>query len=207
MAERQRSIPQRRTAFKFSPDCQARRGSQRRSRTFRSRATACALAVSDDAGAVVIADASGTVYSVSSHAAPVAIYHASQVAALAFASQSHTAVVCDPVLGSATILQSGVVRMLQPPSNAGCQARAAASSADGKTMLIACQMQHQIWSIDLASGLTSVHSVNTNVTALDRLGATDSFLMSPADHNGTYWVVTWSAGEPAISFIGAARGN
>lgn len=169
--------------------------------------SARALAVSDDAEAVLIADTTGTVYSVSSNGSPVAVYHASQVAALEFVSQSHDAIVCDPALGSAAILESGSVRTVQPPSDAGCQPSAAASTADGKTMLIACPAQHSIWSVNLATGSTSVRIVNTGVTTLDRLGAADSFLMSPADANGTYWVITWQADGPATSFIGAARGN
>lgn len=167
--------------------------------------SARALAVSDDAEALLMADATGTVYALSSNGAPVAVYHASQVSALAFVSQSHTAVVCDPASGSAAILQSGTVRMVQAPSNSECQARSAASTADGKTILIACAAQHAIWSIDLASGSVSANNVNTNVTALDRLGATDAFVMSPADRNGTYWIVRWQGESAEISFIGTAN--
>jgi hypothetical protein len=167
---------------------------------------ASALAVSDDARELLIADATGTVYAVASNGAPVAVYHASQVSALAFVSQSHDAIVCDPVLGSAAILQAtSTVRMLQPPSNNGCQPRAAASSADGKTILIPCPAQHFIWSVDRASGETNTYGVKTNATALDRLGATDSFLLSPQDGNGTYWLLTWHADGPVLSFIGAAH--
>lgn len=167
-----------------------------------------ALAVSDDAQALLIADETGTVYAVPSNGTPVAVYHASQVSALAFVSQSHDAIVCDPVLGSAAILQAAsTVRTLQPPTNNGCQPRVAASTADGRTILIACPAQHLIWSVDRASGETSTYSVSTGATALERLGATDSFLLSPQDGNGAYWLFTWHADGPAISFVGAGAGN
>jgi hypothetical protein len=165
------------------------------------------LAVSDDAQALLTADMTGTVYAVSSNSAPVAVYHASQVSALAFVSQSHDAIVCDPALGSAVILQASTVRTLSPPGNNSCQARAAASTRDGRTILIACPAQRLIWSVDRASGATNAYGLNTGVTALDRLGATDSFLLSPQDGNGTYWLLTWHADGPAISFIGAGARN
>lgn len=166
------------------------------------------LALSDDAQCLLIADATGTVYALSPNTAPVPVFHSSQISALVFVSHSHDAIVCDPVLGSAAVLQvstaSAGVQTLQPPSNSSCQPRAAASTADGGTLLIACPAQHLIWSVDRASGSTNAYSVSNGPTALDSVGARDVFLMSPPD-NGIYWILTWRAGGPVASFIGAAH--
>jgi hypothetical protein len=168
-----------------------------------------ALAVSDDAQILLSADAAGTVYGLSSNSAAVPVYHASQVSALAFVWQSHDAVVCDPVLGSAVILQSGrlPVATFQAPSNDGCQPRATASTMDGKIILMACPAQRLIWSVDRALGSTNVYKINSSPIALDRLGRGDTFLTSPADDGGTYWLLTWHSGGPVMSFIGAAQSS
>jgi hypothetical protein len=168
-----------------------------------------ALAISDDAQALLIADASGEVYTLSPNQALVSIYHSTQVSALAFASQSHDAIVCDPVLGSAAALHllaaNAGVQTLQPPSTDGCQPQAAASTADGSTILIACPAQHLIWSVDRASGATNSYKVSGSPSALDNVGARDAFLMSPADEGGTRWLITWRPEGPVMSFIGAAH--
>jgi hypothetical protein len=165
-----------------------------------------ALAVSDDAQSVLIADASGTVYALSANAAPAPVYHVSQVSALVFVSQSHDAIVCDPASGSAAIVSAdGAVQTLQPPSGNGCRPQAAASTTDGRTILMACPAEHLIWSVDRASGATSTYKVTTSPTALDNVGARDAFLISPADDGGTHWLLTWRPDGPVISFIGAPR--
>lgn len=169
-----------------------------------------AMAISDDAALLLMADGSGTVWIARSQTAPQPAYHASQVSALAFVPQSHDAIVCDPALDSITILPDGSsagVRTLQPPSNQECRPSAAALTSDGRTILIACPAQQRVWSVDRTTGASNSYSSKVGITAFDRVGAAESFLASPADSNGTYWLVTWNEGEPAFTFIGAARGN
>lgn len=166
------------------------------------------LAISDDAQAVLVSDASGTVYTLSQNTAPRPVYHSSQISALVFISQSHDAVVCDPVLGAAALLQavnsSPGIKMLPQASNNGCQPQAAVSTADGKTILLACPAQHLIWWVDRASQSTNTFKINNSPATLDTVGGRDVFLMSPPDE-GAYWLLTWGPEGPATSFIAAAR--
>jgi len=160
------------------------------------------LAISDDAQALLIADGSGAVYALSGNTAPVPVYRTSNVSALAFVSQSHDAVVGDPLLGTVAIVQASGVKVLVPAE--GCQPQAAVSTADGKTILIACPAQRLISSIDLASGVANAYKIGNSPSALEAVGARDTFLMSPPD-GGTYWLFTWQPEGPVVSFIGALR--
>lgn len=167
------------------------------------------LALSDDARVLLLANDDGTAYAVSQNSAPVAVFHTSQVAALAFVSRSHDAVVVDPVQGSVTILKAftatAEVRMLLPSSILnGCQPQAAASSADGSTILIGCPAQHVVLSIDHLSGAVNGYKTTNSTFAFDPLAARDTFLMSPPD-GGTYWLFRWQPSGPVIYFVGAAR--
>lgn len=166
------------------------------------------LAISDDAQAVLVADGTGTVYALHGTAAPAAVYHSSQVGALVFFSNSHEAIVGDPALGTTAVVETSTsasgVRILLPPSSGGCQPQAAASTADGNTVLLACPAQHVITSVDRASGVTNTYKINGSPSAFDATGAKDTFLLSPAD-NGTYWLFTWRPDGPVIAFIARPR--
>ena len=166
---------------------------------------AALLAVSDDAKAVLICDGMGNVYSLAQNAAPVPMYHTEEVVALVFIPQTHDIIVVDPMGESSAVVQAlNGIQMIPTPANA-CQPRAATTTADGKTILLACTSQRLVWSIDRASGSIAVHSVNSNPTGFSSLNLPDTFVMSPVDGNGTYWLFTWQAGNPMVSFIGAAR--
>ncbi len=153
----------------------------------------------------MVADSSGTIYALSGNTAAFLAYRTSNVSALVFISQSHDALVGDPVLGTVAVVQAfnptSGPKMLVPAN--GCQPQAAVSTADGKTILIACPAQHLISSINLASGSANAYQVSGSPSQLDAIGAHDTFLMSPPDGK-TYWLFTWQPDGPVLSFIGAA---
>lgn len=160
------------------------------------------LAVSDDAQAIEMADEYGAVYPLAIAKPLVPVYHSSQIAALAFLPQTHDAIVCDPVAGTAALLQAGTQLKTLPQPATECQPQAANATADGSTILLACPVQHLIWSINRFSGVAETYKITNSPTALDSLAARNAFLMSPADGAGTYWLVTWQADGPVVSFIG-----
>jgi len=164
------------------------------------------LAVSDDAQAVLISDAVGSVYSVSQNATPVAVHHSPNISALAFVTQSHDSIICDRSLNTISFLRDSTTTpvALGPATNDTCQPEAAASTRDGRTILLACPAQHAVLSIDRASGLTRVYNVASSPSALDRLGAGDVFLMSPPE-SGTYWLFVWQPEGATALFVGAPR--
>jgi hypothetical protein len=180
-------------------------GSPQKSQDIPNVAIAALLAVSDDARAVLISDGLGNVYSLAQNTAPVPVYHTVEVSALAFLPQSHAAILCDPIFGTAALTQAVDGIQMIPQPAAACQPRAATATADGKTILLACPAQHLIWSIDRTSGSIDIHSVSNSPAAFNSLSLPDTFVMSPADEAGTYWLVTWQAGAPVTSFIGASR--
>jgi hypothetical protein len=179
--------------------------SPRQAEEISSSGNVALLAVSDDAQLVLMSDGVGNVYSLARNAAPTPLYHAEEISALVFVPGTHDVIVCDPVGEMAAVVQSVDGVQLIPTPASACQPRAATTSADGKTILLACTSQHLIWSIDRASGLINVHNVSGSPTGFSSLALRDTFTMSPADENGTYWLFTWQAGEPVTSFIGAAR--
>jgi hypothetical protein len=164
------------------------------------------LAVSDDGQAVLIADGAGSVYSLSPNATPVLVHNSPEISGLAFVTQSRDAVICDRSLNTALVLQgsSTVPVPLEPRANNTCQPEAATSTADGKTILIACAAQHAVLSIDRTSGLTRVYNVTNSPSTLDRLSVRDAFLMSPPE-GGTYWLFVWRTEGPSTFFVAAAR--
>ena len=156
------------------------------------------IAVSDDAASVLVADASGMVYAVTPNTS-TPLYQATEISALVFVSGSHDAILCDPAQGRIVLLQAGSSRDLLVP-NQGCQAEAAASTADGRTILVACAAQQLIWSIDRQSGLSSPVKIPIAPTALHRLAGRDVFLLSPSDR-GTYWIVASHPDGLDLSFV------
>jgi hypothetical protein len=164
------------------------------------------IAVSDDARAVLISDAAGSVYSVSQNAVLVPVHHSPEISALGFIPQSRESIICDRTLNTMSFLRDSNITPLAlgPATNDRCQPEAAVSTADGKTILLACPAQHAILSIDRVSGLTRLHRVHSSPTGLDALGTRDTFLMSPAQ-GGTYWLLVWGPGGPVTSFVAAAR--
>ncbi|MGI9074529.1 MAG: hypothetical protein ACR2JB_25165 [Bryobacteraceae bacterium] len=164
------------------------------------------IAVSDDAGAVLISDAAGSVYSVSQNAAPVPVHHSPEISALAFVAQSRESIVCDRTLNTMSFLRDANATpvALGPATDDRCQPEAAASTADGKTILLACPAQRAVLSIDRASGVTRVHNVSNSPGALEPLGVRNVFLMSPPE-GGTYWLFVWGPNGPVVSFVAAAR--
>lgn len=164
---------------------------------------AAKLAVSDDAQLVLAADMTGTVELLSRAGAAAPVYHASQVAVLAFLPRAHDAIVCDPAAATAVLLQAGTNLKTLPPPGAECRPQAAAATADGNTILLACPAQHMIWSVNRAIGTAEAYKTTNSPAAFDSLAARDAFLLSPADGSGTWWMIAWQAGTPAMSFIGA----
>jgi hypothetical protein len=164
------------------------------------------IAVSDDARSVLISDAAGSVYSVSQNAAPVPVHHSPEISALAFVAQSRESIICDRTLNTMSFLRDSNATPVGLGAATGdrCQPEAAASTADGKTILLACPAQHAVLSIDRASGLTRVHNVSNSPGVLQPLGVRDVFLMSPPER-GTYWLFVWGPGGPVTSFVAAAR--
>ncbi|MBV9760185.1 MAG: hypothetical protein JO340_06455 [Acidobacteriaceae bacterium] len=161
------------------------------------------LAVSDDAQLLLLSDTMGNVDSLSQAGASAPVYHSSQVAALAFLPRSHDAIVCDPAAATAVLLQAGTSLQVLPPPAAECQPQAVTATADGNTILLACPTQHMIWSVNRASGVPQVYRTAISPTAFDSLAARDTFLLSPADSTGTWWMISWQDGAPVISFVGA----
>ena len=178
-------------------------GAPQRAQQISGVGAAALLAVSDDAQAVLISDGVGNVYALAQNAAPAPVYHTEFVSALAFFPQSHEAILCDPYNGS-TVVGQAVDGITVFPAPNTCQPQAAATTADGKTILLACPASHLIWSIDRASGAIAFHSVSNTPYGFNSLGLRDTFLMSPADGFGTYWVFAWQNGEPISSFVAAA---
>jgi len=167
--------------------------------------TVALLAVSDDAHAVLISDGLGNAYSLAQNAAPAPIYHTTEISVLAFVPQTHDAIICDPVADIAAVAQAvDGIQMIVPPAS-GCQPQGATVTSDGKTILLACPAQHLIWSIDRASGSIDIHGVNNSPTVFNSLALPDTFVMSPADGAGTYWLISWQNGNPATSFIAARK--
>jgi hypothetical protein len=164
------------------------------------------VAVSDDARVVLISDEAGSVYSVSQSGAPVAVHHSPDISALAFVTQSHDSIICDRSLNTISFLRDSTATpvALGPATNGTCQPEAAASTGDGKTILLACPAQRAVLSLDRASGLTRVYNVASSPSALDRAGMRDVFLMSPPE-GGTYWLFVWQPEGPTVFFVGAAR--
>ena len=163
------------------------------------------IAVSDDARAVLISDAAGSVYSVAQNGAPVAVHHSPEISAVAFVAQSHDSVICDRSLNAISLLRDSTVTpvSLGPATNGTCQPEGAALTRDGKTILLACPAQHAVEAMDRASGVTHFYNIAGAPSALDRLGLDDVFLMSPPD-SGTYWLFVWQADGPATFFVGGA---
>lgn len=163
------------------------------------------IAVSDDAQAVLISDASGSVYSVSQNAAPLPVHQSPEISALAFVAQSRESIICDRTLNTMSFLRdaSATPVALGPATNDACQPEAAASTADGKTILVACPAQRAVLSMDRASGLTRVHKMKNSPRALEALGTRDVFLISPPE-GGTYWLLVWGPDGPVASFVAAA---
>ena len=163
------------------------------------------IAVSDDARAVLISDAAGSVYSISQNTAPVPVHHSPEISALAFVAQSRESIICDRTLNTMSFLQGSNATpvALGPATSDRCQPEAAASTADGKTILLACPAQHAVLSIDRASGLARVHKVGSSPSALQPLGVRDVFLISPPE-GGIYWLFVWGPNGPAVSFVAAA---
>jgi hypothetical protein len=160
------------------------------------------LAVSDDAQAVLISDGVGNAYALAQGQAPVPIYHTEIISALAFFPQSHDAILCDPYNGTAVAGRATDGITIFPAPNT-CQPQAATTTADGKTILLACPASHLIWSIDRASGSIGFHEVDNTPFGFASLGLRDTFLLSPADGDGTYWLLTLQNGETVTSFIAA----
>jgi hypothetical protein len=163
------------------------------------------LAVSDDAQTVLIADGGGSVYSLSQNATPVLVYRSPDISAIDFVAQTGDAMICDRSVNRPLVLQhsSTAPVALMATSNDDCQPEAAASTTDGKTILLACPAQHAVLSVDRVSGSTRVHNVSSGPGVLARLSVRDTFLMSPPD-GGTYWMFTWQPNGPVMSFVAAA---
>ncbi len=166
------------------------------------------LAISDDAQIVLITDGAGAVYSLSQGAAPTIVHHSPDISAVAFLAGSHDAVICDRSLNSAALLQSSSISPVAAvaPLSEGCQPEDAASTADGKTILVACAGQQALLAVDRVSGMTRTYSVPTTPGAFDRLSVRDTFLISPPQ-GSTYWLFVWGPGGPVASFIGAGAGS
>jgi hypothetical protein len=164
------------------------------------------LAVSDDARVVLISDAAGTVYSVSQSGVPLVVHHSPDISALAFVTQSHDSVICDRSLNTISFLRDSTATpvALGPAMHDTCQPEGAASTEDGKTILLACPAQRAVLSLDRTSGLTRVYNVATSPSALERADMRDVFLISPSE-SGTYWLFVWQPEGPMVFFVGAAR--
>lgn len=163
------------------------------------------FAVSDDAQNVLLADATGGVYSLSQSSTPALVYHSSEITAIEFVAQSHDAVICDRTLKSAILLRGASITPIMQAGDGTCEPEAAASTSDGRTILLACPAQHAVLSIDRTSGFTTKHSLANTPGALERLGTRDAFLMTPADDHGTYWLFVWQPQGPATFFVAASR--
>lgn len=164
------------------------------------------LAVSDDAGTVLLSDEAGSVYSLTRGMVLAALHFSPDISALEFIAHTRDALIFDRSLNAASFLHGSDIKpVLLGPTAAGlCQPEAGVATADGKTILVACPAQHAILSVDRASGLTRVHHMSNAPTALNRLGIGDVFLMSPPE-GGTYWLFVWGPGGPVRSFIAGAR--
>jgi hypothetical protein len=163
------------------------------------------LAVSDDAQAVLISDSAGSVDSVLQNGALLPVHHSPEISALAFVTQSHDSIICDRGLNTISMLRNSTATpfALGPAMNDTCQPEGAVSTADGKTLLLACPAQHAVLAVNSASGLTHVYNVAATPASLDRLALGDVFLMSPAE-GGTYWLFVWQPSGLTASFIAAA---
>ncbi len=164
------------------------------------------LAVSDDAAMVLLSNDAGSVYSVSRGMALSAVHYSPDISALEFIAHTPDALIFDRSLNAASFLHDSKIKpvALGPTAAGLCQPEAGVSTADGRTILVACPAQHAILSVDRASGLTRVHHMSNAPTALNRLRADDVFLMSPPE-GGTYWLFVWGPGGPVRFFIPAAR--
>lgn len=159
------------------------------------------LAVSDDAQLLVLADATSTVYALSPGAAAVPVYYSDQVSGLAFAPGSHEVIVCDLNLRTAAVLQPLTGQLTFAIAlDSACRPRAAAVTRDG-TILLACSLEGYVWAVDRQAGLINSYQVPAALTAFDKLGTADSFLLSPPDQ-GIYRMLTWQPGGAVVSFIG-----
>jgi len=162
------------------------------------------LAVSDDAQAVLISDSAGSVYSVSQNGS-TAVHHSPDISALAFVTRSHDSIICDRSVNTIALLRDSIATpfALGPAMKDTCQPEGAASTADGKTLLLACPAQHAVLAVDSATGLTRTYNVAPSPTFLDRLALGDVFLITPAE-GGTYWLFVWQPSGLTASFIAAA---
>jgi DNA-binding beta-propeller fold protein YncE len=160
-------------------------------------------AISDDSQIVLTADESGTVYRMS-QAGNVPLYHATQVAALAFLPGTHEAIVSDSASNSVVVLDSasGRTESLTGPSNR-CEPDEVAATEDGRTVLVACPAQRLLWSVNRESGTTSVSRIPVSPLEMDRVAARDTFLFSPPDEHGSYWMVRVEGDGLNVSFVGA----
>lgn len=160
-------------------------------------------AISDDAQILLIADETGTVYRIS-QAAAVPLYHTAQVAWLAFVPGAHDAIVSDPTSNSVVILDAATGRadMLPSPANR-CQPDEVAATADSRTVLVACPAQHLVWSVNRDTGMMNVIKIPVSPLQINRVAARDTFLLSPPDQHGSYWIVSIHPDALALSFVGA----
>ncbi|MGA8026352.1 MAG: hypothetical protein WB992_04350 [Bryobacteraceae bacterium] len=164
------------------------------------------LAISDDGKALLMADDTGAVSFLAPDSGPVPVYQSPNMSALIFLAKTHDAVVCDDRLNTVVLLGSvtngPVVKTLTSGSLIS-QPEAAASSADGKTILVASTSQHLVFSIDPASGAISAHPVANNPSVLDSAGIRDVFLLTRAG-DSTHWIFVWQRTTPSTFFVGGS---
>ncbi|MBV8904518.1 MAG: hypothetical protein JOZ22_12870 [Acidobacteriia bacterium] len=160
-------------------------------------------AVSDDAQIVLVGDESGNVDRVSDTPA-VPLYHAAHIASLGFGPGTHNAIIVDSGSNSVAIVDSATGRFEALPSPPNrCEPDEAAATADGRTVLVACPAQRLVWSVNRDSGAINVTKIPVSPLQMDRLAARDTFLFSPPDEHGSYWMVSIHPDGLSLSFVGA----
>ena len=164
------------------------------------------IAVSDDARAVLVSDAAGSVYSILQNAVPVPVHHSPEISALTFVAQSRESIICDRTLNTMAFLRGSnpTPVALGPATSDMCQPEGATSTADGRTILLACPAQHAVLAVDRVSGLTRVHKVGNSPVKLQPLAVRDVFLMSPPE-DGIYWLFVWGPNGLVKSFVAGAQ--
>lgn len=158
-------------------------------------------ALTDDGEVLIAADQSGELWSVSPGESPIAVYHGTDISALALLPNSRQTVVCDRAANLVVLLSPGSAspRTLLSAAQGLASPAFASATADGSAILIGSPSQAQLWHIDAGNGSATSQPISVAPSALKQLRQGEFLISSPSSPNT--WIVDWRGSNSSTFFV------
>ncbi|HWB99536.1 MAG TPA: hypothetical protein VG672_22665 [Bryobacteraceae bacterium] len=161
------------------------------------------LAVSDDARALLAADASGRIYLLPAGASPVPLHTSPAVSALTFLPAGADAVVADRSLNTLVLLRqvngNFSLAPLASESDGLAEPDFAEATADARAVLVASADHTRLWEVPLSSGSPVSIDLPISPASLHRLPGA-AFLLSSAE-NQPAWIFEGQPDHSSVYFV------